>query len=82
MATKTKAELMEEIKIKNEEIKDLKTEIERLERYKAYESMADELGAMRESFVNAGFSKTEAFTMVMKTIELATNPFFMANLKK
>lgn len=82
MATKTKAELMEEIKTKNNEIKDLKNEIEKLERYKQYEDMANEFGAMREAFVNSGFSKAEGFTMVMKTMDLATNPMFMSMINK
>jgi predicted nucleic acid-binding Zn-ribbon protein len=68
MANKTKAELMEEIKDLNERIK-------RLDRYKQYEDAADELAAMRDSFVNAGFTKTEAFTMVRTMMQLAVNPF-------
>lgn len=68
MANKTKAELMEEIKDLNEKIK-------RLDRYKHYEDAADELAALRDSFVNAGFTKTEAFTMVRTMMQLAANPF-------
>ena len=82
MAKKTKAELMEEIKIKDEEIKNLELEIEKLERYKTYEDMADEMSAIRESFVKVGFSKTESFTMMLKMIEMASNPLVMAALKK
>lgn len=81
MATKTKAELLEEIEVKNKEIKGLKNEIVKLERYKTYEDMADELGAVRESFLKAGFSKTEAFTMMLKIIEMAGNPLIMSVLK-
>lgn len=68
MANKTKAELMEEIKDLNERIK-------KLDRYKQYEDAADELAALRDSFVNAGFTKTEAFTMVRTMMQLAANPF-------
>lgn len=75
MANKTKAELMEEVKAKNDEIKNLKKEIEKLDRYKVYEDTADELAALRDSFVNAGFTKTEAFTMVRTMMQLAVNPF-------
>lgn len=71
MATKTKTELLEEIKVKNEEIKGLKDEIVKLERYKTYEDMADDMGAIRESFIKAGFSKTESFTMTLKMMEMA-----------
>ena len=63
MAYKTREELLKEIESKNKEIKDLKKEVEKVERYKNYESAADELGAMREAFINSGFSKTEAFEM-------------------
>lgn len=63
MANKTKAELMEEVKAKNDEIKALKAEIEKLDRYKVYVDTADELAAMRDAFVKAGFTKAEAFSM-------------------
>ena len=74
MANKTKAELMDEVKVKNDEIKELKAEIERLDRYKKYEGMANEVAAVRESFVNAGFSKAEAFEMTKFTMQMAVNP--------
>lgn len=64
MANKTKTELMEEIEARNKEIKTLKKEIEKLDRYKQYENMSDELSALRESFVNSGFSKAESFDLV------------------
>lgn len=73
MANKTKAELLEEIEAKNSEIKDLKNEIQKLDRYKQYEDMANEVFALRESFVNAGFSKAESFNM-LKTILEASIP--------
>ena len=68
MANKTKTELMDEIK-------DLSERIKKLDRYKQYEDAADELAALRDSFVNAGFTKTEAFTMVRTMMQLAANPF-------
>lgn len=61
---KTKNELLDEIKA-------LKDEVARLERYKKYEEMADEMAAMRSSFVNAGFSANEAFTLVTTMIGMA-----------
>lgn len=73
MATKTKTELIEEIKNKNEEIKDLKKEIEKLDRYKVYESTANEVAAIRDSFVAAGFSKAEAFALTNSMISAASN---------
>lgn len=67
MATKTKTELMEEIKAKNKEIKDLEDQVKKLEHYKQYVEAADELAALRDSFVNSGFSKAEAFELA-KTV--------------
>lgn len=74
MANKTKTELLEEIEAKNKEIKDLKVEVEKLERYKKYEDMADEIAAMREAFVNSGFSKSEAYDMTKSMLMMALNP--------
>lgn len=75
MANKTKAELLEEIKTKNDEIKSLNNEIKKLERYKAYEDMANEMAATREAFVASGFSEAEAFdltkTMMVNMIPMA-----------
>lgn len=73
MATekKTKAMLLEEIEQKNEELKGLKKEIEKLEKYKQYEDMANELKAMYDSFVNSGFDETQAFKLMLKLFEVA-----------
>lgn len=46
--SKTKTELMEEIETKNKEIKDLKKEIEKLDRFKVYEETANEIAAVRD----------------------------------
>ena len=73
MANKTKTELMEEIKNKNAEIKGLKKEIEKLDRYKVYEGAANEIAAVRDSFVAAGFSKAEAFALTNSMISAASN---------
>ncbi len=73
MPTKTKTELLEEIEAKNNEIKNLKNEVKKLERFKQYEEMTDELAVLRDSFVNSGFTKTEAFEMV-KTLTKAVLP--------
>lgn len=76
MANKTKTELLEEIDAKNKEIKDLKVEVEKLERYKKYEDMADDIAAMREAFVNSGFSKSESYDMTKNMLMIALNPLF------
>lgn len=70
MATKTKAELMEEIKAKNQEIANLKSEVEKLDRYKKYEELTNELAAIRDSFVKSGFSESEAYDMVKSFMQL------------
>lgn len=57
---RTKEMLLNELEAKNAEIKELKKELEKVERYKAYEEAAGELAALRDSFVNAGFTKAEA----------------------
>jgi hypothetical protein len=75
MANKTKTELLEEIEAKNKEIKDLKAEVDKLERYKKYEDMADEIAAMREAFVNSGFSKSESYDMTKNLFMIAANQF-------
>lgn len=57
---KTKAELLNEIA-------ELQKQVEGLEKYKQYQDCADELKALHTSFMNAGFSDEQAFSM-MKTI--------------
>lgn len=67
--TKTKTELLEEIEVREAEIRSLKDEVKKLERFKQYETMTDEMAVLRDSFVNSGFSKTEAFEMVKIIIQ-------------
>ena len=71
MANKTKTELLEEIENKNNEIRALKKDIEKLERFKQYEETANEIAAIRDSFVAAGFSKTEAFMLTNNMFNVA-----------
>ena len=71
MAYKTREELLKEIEDKNQEIKDLKKDIEKLDRYKAYEAGADEAAAMRDAYIKAGFSKAEALEMTKLMISIA-----------
>ena len=77
MATnKTKTMLLEEIEAKNEEIKLLKEEVKKVERYKQYEESANEIAALRDSFINAGFTKAEANDLLKITLANALkNPF-------
>lgn len=60
---KTKAELLEEIK-------NLQTEIDKLDKYRKYEEAADEMRALYDSFVNAGFTEDQAFELMMTMIKM------------
>lgn len=66
--TRTKTMLLEEIEAKKEEIELLKKDIEKLKRFKQYEEAAGELAALRDSFINAGFTKTEANELLKVTL--------------
>jgi len=54
---RTKEELLDEIK-------KLEGEVKRLERFKAYDDQAGELKGMYVSYMNAGFTKEQAFDLV------------------
>lgn len=58
---KTKAMLLEEIEKKNDEIKELKKSVEKLDKYKMYDDDAGEIRALFDSFVNSGFSEEQSF---------------------
>lgn len=59
---RTKAELLEEIG-------QLKKELENVEKYRKYEECANELHAIMTSFIDAGFTREEAFTMLTTTMK-------------
>lgn len=71
MAYKTRDELLKEIETKNDEIKGLKEDIKKLERYEVYAEAADELAAARDIYVKAGFTKSEAFDLLLEMIKTA-----------
>ena len=54
---KTKQELIEDIK-------EMRNDLERLERYEQYETGANEMRALLDSFINAGFTRQEAFDLL------------------
>ena len=64
MAVKTKNELLEEIEQKNGEIEVLKADIEKLEKYRKYDEMADEVKAINDRFVRSGFTEQQAFELI------------------
>lgn len=51
------------IKKRDQEIKDLKVELKKLEQYKQYDDAAMEMKAMYDSFIRAGFTEDQAFTL-------------------
>lgn len=68
MPVKTKNELLEEIEQKNEEIEVLKLDIEKLEKYRKYDEMADEVKAINDSFVRSGFTGQQAFELTRDVV--------------
>lgn len=55
-AKKTKAQLLEEIE-------ELQAELKKVEKYRKYDEAAEEMKALYDSFVRAGFSEDQAFTI-------------------
>ena len=71
MTVKTKNELLEEIEQKNVEIEMLKADVEKLEKYRKYDEMADEIKAINDSFVRSGFTEQQAFELTRGTVTAA-----------
>ena len=71
MSVKTKNELLEEIEQKNEEIEVLKADIEKLEKYRKYDEMADEVKAINDIFVRSGFTEQQAFELTRGAVTAA-----------
>ena len=65
---KTKAELLAEINDLKEELERVEKENARLERYSQYEESANEVYAMQKAFENAGFTREEAFRLVIDLV--------------
>lgn len=63
MSEKTKNELLEEIEQKNEEIEVLKVDIEKLEKYRKYDEIAEEVKTINDSFIRSGFTEQQAFEL-------------------
>lgn len=70
MEQKTKAQLIEEIN-------NLQEKIEKLDRYRQYELAATELHVFYESFVNAGFTKEQAWELFMSTAKVGIQAAFV-----
>jgi hypothetical protein len=73
---KTKDELIREIKETQDYANDLKKKLEALERYKQYEEAANELMALKESFIAVGFTDEQAYEMMLTLAKEAMNQKF------
>lgn len=72
MATKTKAELEQEIANNHNQIAALKQELEKVNRIKNKNQSATELYEMYQSYVTAGFSQEHAWELTKILINNAT----------
>lgn len=63
-----KCELIELIEEKERDIQNLHAQIDRLEKYAKYDESADELKAMHDSFIRAGFTESQAFTLLTTVV--------------
>lgn len=52
-------------------VEELQKKIETYDRYKQYDEMADELAAMKNAYIQAGFTKEEAFQLLTETMRAA-----------
>ena len=66
---KTKDELIQAIEGFEDHISDLKKQVATLERYKQYETAANEMMALKESFVRAGFTDAQAYEMMLTVLK-------------
>lgn len=68
---------MAERKTKNElmvEIDELKKELARLKKYEQYAESAEDTKAIYDSFVDAGFTEDQAFTLLCIFVKSAVSP--------
>lgn len=72
MATKTKAELEQEIANNHNQIAALKQELEKVNRIENKNQSATELYEMYQSYVTAGFSQEQAWELTKILINNAT----------
>ena len=65
----TKERLIEKLEEVEAERDRLKSDLEKLKKYEQYENIADEMGAIRDAFVGAGFTEDQAFQMIMLFVQ-------------
>ena len=64
-----KQTLLDIIAEKEADIANLHKEIDKLEKYKSYQDMADELKALHACFMNSGFNEEQAFALIKTLVE-------------
>lgn len=74
METKTKQELQEEIANNLAVISDLKSQVSRLEKNQKYDEVANEIFAIKDSFVRAGFTEEQAYNLLTISITASIRP--------
>lgn len=68
MEKKTKKELLELIEEKEKEISEMRVLVKKAEQYEALDESTQQIKAMYDSFVNAGFTEEQAFTLLNTSI--------------
>ena len=69
---KTKAMLQEEIEQLRQELSDKNKELAKLDKYKKFDDMGEELFVAMTAMINAGFTHDEAFTLLQTVVANAT----------
>lgn len=73
MTSKTKNELIKELTKAKENVEKLKEALINIEKRKKYDEAALETKAMYDSFINAGFTEAQAFSIIMNMISASGN---------
>lgn len=71
---KTKAELLEDLEAAEKRVVEAEKELKELKRLEGLQKCADEIAQMREAFVNSGFTREEAMSLVLTCIETFVVP--------
>jgi uncharacterized membrane-anchored protein YhcB (DUF1043 family) len=71
MERKTKQELMDEMKHKEEELEAARKKLARYETYKQFDEGAEMVKALYDSYISAGFTAEQAFSLVETSIKTA-----------
>lgn len=73
MTSKTKNELIKDLTETKETVEKLTEALVNIEKRKKYEEAALETKAMYDSFINAGFTEAQAFSIIMNMISASRN---------